>query len=79
MARRLLVSDPMLLQLDTAQARILEEVLEVARRELMIESARTDSHDFREDLHTREDRIEEILAQMQAARNCHSWAPARQP
>jgi len=65
----------MLLQLDTAQARILEEVLEVARRELMIESARADGHDFREELHAREDRIEEILAQMQSARNCHSWTP----
>jgi hypothetical protein len=62
----------MVLQLDTAQAKVLEEVLEASRKQLRLESARTDSHDFREDLHAREDMIESVLDQIHAARQCYS-------
>jgi hypothetical protein len=60
----------MVLQLDIAQAKVLEEVLEATRKELRIESSRVDSHDFREDLHAREDTIESMLDQIHAAQNC---------
>jgi hypothetical protein len=73
--QRLLPLRIMLIQLDADQATILEEVLESARKELRIESARADSHDFREELHAREDRIDEVLAQLHAVRNSYTWSP----
>jgi glycine cleavage system regulatory protein len=67
MERRLLFSADMQLQLDADQVALLEEVLEANRKQLMVESARADSHDFREELHAREDKIEALLAQLHAA------------
>jgi|HubBroStandDraft_2_1064218.scaffolds.fasta_scaffold2437738_2 hypothetical protein len=66
--RGLLWNEIMLLQLDAAQAIVLEEVLASQKKQLMVETARTDSHDFREELHHREDAIEAVLAQLIAAR-----------
>jgi hypothetical protein len=47
--------------LQSEQATILREILQSSLHELRIESARTDTHDFRERLHARERLVESIL------------------
>jgi hypothetical protein len=46
------------------QAAILREILQSSLHDLRIESARTDTHDFREKLHARERLVESILAKL---------------
>jgi len=53
--------------LDREQARILREILEAALTELRVESARADSHAFRERLHHREHVVEQLLAEPELA------------
>jgi hypothetical protein len=66
--------DIMLLQLDATQATVLEEILDAQRKELLVETARADSRDFRDDLRHREDAVEALLAQLTAARRGHRRA-----
>jgi butyrate kinase len=54
----------MRLDINDDQAEILRETLEHTLRELRIESARTDTHDFREMLHRRERCVESVLAKL---------------
>jgi len=54
----------MYISLQSEQAAVLREILQASLHELRIESARTDTHEFREQLHTRERLIESILAQL---------------
>ena len=49
--------------LDRDQTQVLREILESSLKELRVESARADSHDFREQLHRRERIVESLLAQ----------------
>lgn len=49
--------------LDRDQTQVLREILESSLKELRIESARADSHDYREQLHKRERVVESLLAQ----------------
>ena len=49
--------------LDRDQTEVLCEILESSLKELRLESARADSHDFREKLHRREKIVEALLAQ----------------
>ena len=62
--RVLLLVICMTLQLDTTQAQLLQELLQTTQTQLRIESARTDSHDFREKLHARERIVEQMLAKL---------------
>jgi len=62
--RVLLLVIYMTLQLDTTQEQFLQELLQTTRTQLRIESARTDSHDFREKLHARERIVEQVLAKL---------------
>jgi hypothetical protein len=48
--------------LNREQAEILREILSSALTQLRFESARADSHDFREKLHHREEIVEKLLA-----------------
>ena len=50
--------------LDRDQSEILREILESQLKELRLESARADSHDYRERLHRREHVVEALLAQL---------------
>jgi hypothetical protein len=54
----------MTITLDRDQTEILADILRSAINQLRIESARTDSHDFREGLHARERVVEKVLAQL---------------
>lgn len=54
----------MMIQIDREQAEVLREILASSLHELRIESARADSHDFREGLHHREDVVQTILTQL---------------
>jgi len=54
----------MTLQLDTAQAQLLQELLQTTQTQLRLESARADSHDFREVLHRREEIVEQVLSKL---------------
>jgi hypothetical protein len=54
----------MMVSLDTTQAEVLREILESQLKQLEIESARTDAHDFRERLHERTKVVESMLAQL---------------
>ena len=54
----------MKLELDQDQTEIVREILESALTELRLESARADSHDFREHLHHRERAVEAVLDQL---------------
>jgi hypothetical protein len=49
---------------DQTQVEILREVLESSLRELRNESARADSHDYREMLHKREQVVEQLLTKL---------------
>ena len=50
--------------LERDQAEVLREILESTLKELRFESARADSHDYREQLHRRERIVEELLAEL---------------
>jgi hypothetical protein len=52
----------MMINLETTEASVVREILASALKQLRIESARADSHDFREQLHARERIVEAILA-----------------
>ena len=52
------------LTLDREQSRVLREILEGSLTQLRLESARADSHDFRELLHRREQAVTALLAQL---------------
>jgi hypothetical protein len=54
----------MMLTLDREQSRVLREILEGSLTQLRLESARADSHDFRELLHRREQAVTALLAQL---------------
>jgi hypothetical protein len=58
----------MTIQLDATQAQFLDELLQTTRMQLRIESARADSHDFREMLHSRERLVESLIAQLREVR-----------
>ena len=53
------------LELDDTEASTLRDILEHQLPQLMIESARTDAHDFREMLNTRRKVIEHVLERLQ--------------
>ena len=52
-----------MLTLDRDHSEVLREILESALKELRLESARADSHDYREKLHKREKIVEDLLAE----------------
>ena len=52
--------------LDREQTEVLREILQAALTQLRVESARTDSHDFREALHRRERIVEGLLLELQS-------------
>jgi hypothetical protein len=56
----------MMLNVDREQAQVLREILEGTLAQLRIESARADSHDFREMLHRRERVVDAVLQQLSA-------------
>jgi len=53
--------------IDRDQASVLREILQASLTQLRVESARTDSHDFREALHARERVVEALLSQLSEA------------
>jgi hypothetical protein len=57
-------NDRMTLTFDREAAQVLREILDSTLRELRVESARTDTHDFREKLHRRERIVERLIAQL---------------
>ncbi len=52
------------MSLDRDQIQVVREILQNALRELRVESARADAHDFREQLHRRERIVESVLSQL---------------
>ncbi len=54
----------MYVSLDREQTDTLREVLQSALKQVRIESSRTDSHDYREMLHHREDLLGEVLSKL---------------
>ena len=54
----------MQLTLDPDQVSVLREILQGSLTELRFESARADSHDYREVLHRRERMVEDMLVQL---------------
>lgn len=58
----------MMLTLDREQSQVLREILEGALTQLRVESARADSHDFREILHRRERVVTALLEQLSEPR-----------
>ena len=56
----------MQIDLDPSQAEVLRETLQHLLHDLRIESARTDTHDFREMLHRRERVVEAVLEKLPA-------------
>lgn len=58
----------MMLTLDQEQSQVLREILEGALTQLRVESARADSHDFREILHRRERVVTALLEQLSEPR-----------
>ncbi len=54
----------MVITLDSNEATIVREILASALKQLRNESARADSHDFREQLHQRERVVEHVLEQV---------------
>jgi hypothetical protein len=53
----------MTVTLDQEQSRVLREILEGTLTQVRLESARADSHDFREILHRRERIVTSLLSQ----------------
>ena len=64
----------MLISIDSYQATVLREILASALTQLRIESARTDTHDFREMLHDRERIVEAILDKLGEPPATHAGA-----
>ncbi|HSD89139.1 MAG TPA: hypothetical protein VLB44_16535 [Kofleriaceae bacterium] len=64
MERALQPGEGMYISLDREQTDLLQEMLEKQLAQLRVESARTDTHDYREMLHRRERLIESMLAKM---------------
>jgi hypothetical protein len=54
----------MQLWLDSDQARVLREILQSSLMQLRIESARADTHEYREVLHERERVVEALLVEL---------------
>jgi hypothetical protein len=54
----------MQIELDPTQADVLRETLQHLLHDLRVESARTDTHDFREMLHRRERVVEAVLEKL---------------
>ena len=54
----------MYVSLDLEQTTTLREMIQDTLKQTRIESARTDSHDFREMLHHREHVLESVLAKL---------------
>ena len=54
----------MRIHIDDEQAQVLREILRSSITQLRIESARTDTHAFREGLHHREELVANILAKL---------------
>ncbi len=54
----------MTLTIDREQSQVLREILEGALTQLRVESARADSHDFREILHRRERVVTAVLERL---------------
>ena len=54
----------MQVSLDIEQTQVLREMLENTLTQLRVESARADSHDFREMLHHREEVVESMLTKL---------------
>jgi hypothetical protein len=52
----------MYMSLDRDQVQVLREILQASLTQLRFESARADSHDFRQALHRRERVVESMLA-----------------
>ncbi len=50
--------------LDRDQTEVLREILEASLKQLRVESARADSHDYREKLHRRERVVESMLREV---------------
>lgn len=50
--------------IDRNQVEVLREILQASLTQLRVESARADSHDFREKLHARERTVEAILNEL---------------
>ena len=65
----------MTLTCDRETAQVLREILGSALRELRVESARADVHDFREQLHRRERVVEGMLAQLEPDANRSARTP----
>jgi hypothetical protein len=54
----------MYVALDHEQVQALRELLEATLKELRLESARADSHDYRDMLHHREQIVEQLLLKL---------------
>ena len=54
----------MYISLQNDQAVLLREILQSSLHDLRIQSARSDTHDFREKLHARERLVESVLAKL---------------
>lgn len=54
----------MVITLESNEATVVREILASALEQLRLESARADSHDFRQMLHARERVVEHVLAQV---------------
>jgi hypothetical protein len=54
----------MMLNLDLKEATVLREILTSQLKELRIESARTDTYDYRELLHARTRLVEHVLGKL---------------
>ena len=54
----------MYVSFDPEQAETLRELLQSTLKQVRIESSRTDSHDYREMLHHREDVLSSVLAKL---------------
>ncbi|HUJ59065.1 MAG TPA: hypothetical protein VLX92_11255 [Kofleriaceae bacterium] len=54
----------MSITLDRNQAQVLREILQAELMQLRVESARTDTHAYRERLHDREHTVEQVLAML---------------
>jgi hypothetical protein len=65
--RALHLHTDMLVTLDGDQTEVLREILEQQLRVLRVESARSDTHDYREKLHRRERIVEAMLDQLAGA------------
>ncbi|MGE0869538.1 MAG: hypothetical protein AB7P03_13305 [Kofleriaceae bacterium] len=57
-----------MLAVDPSEAQVLREILSSTLTQLRIESARTDAHEMRADLHERERIVEALLAKLRLER-----------